>query len=59
MEETNIMKKLGLIGGVGPESTLSYYKGILDGVQKKIGTSYLPPLTIESLSCFEVVRMSS
>lgn len=53
------MKKLGLIGGVGPESTLSYYKGILDGVQKKMGTSYLPPLTIESLSCFEVIRMSS
>lgn len=53
------MKKLGLIGGVGPESTIIYYKDILDGVQKRIGTSYLPPLIIESLSCFEVIRMSS
>lgn len=26
------MKKLGLIGGVGPESTVPYYKGIVFGV---------------------------
>lgn len=53
------MKKLGLIGGVGPESTIPYYKGIVYGVQKRVGKPYLPPLTIESLSCFEVIRMSS
>lgn len=53
------MKKLGLIGGVGPESTFPYYKGIVYGVQKRVGKPYFPPLTIESLSCFEVIRMSS
>ena len=53
------MKKLGLIGGVGPESTIPYYKGILNGVKERIGKPYLPPMTIESLSCFEVIRMSS
>lgn len=53
------MKKLGLIGGVGPESTIPYYRGIVYGVQKKVGRSYFPPLTIESLSAFEVIRMSS
>ena len=53
------MKKLGLIGGVGPESTIPYYRGIVYGVQKKVGHPYFPPLTIESLSTFEVIRMSS
>lgn len=53
------MKKLGLIGGVGPESTIPYYKGILYGVKARKGAPYLPPLTIESLSCYEVIRMSS
>lgn len=31
------MKKLGLIGGVGPEATLQYYKKIEYGVMKKLG----------------------
>lgn len=53
------MKKLGLIGGVGPESTIPYYRGIVYGVQKKVGEPYFPPLVIESLSTFEVIRMSS
>lgn len=53
------MKKLGLIGGVGPEATVPYYLGIVYGVQKKLNKPFLPPLVIESLSCFEVIRMSS
>ncbi len=47
------MKKLGLIGGTGPESTVEYYKGIVYGVQKQCG--HFPPLAIESLSVFEVL----
>lgn len=53
------MKKLGLIGGVGPESTIPYYHDIVYGVQKRVGRAYFPELTIESLSTFEVIRMSS
>lgn len=53
------MKKLGLIGGVGPESTIPYYRDIVNGVKDRVGKPFLPPLTIESLSCFEVIRMSS
>ena len=49
------MKKLGLIGGTGPESTIEYYKGIEYGVQKKSGRSFFPNLTIESLSVFDVL----
>ncbi len=48
------MKKLGLIGGIGPESTISYYRQIVQGVQKRKGAHVLPRLSIESLSAFDV-----
>ena len=48
------MKKLGLIGGTGPESTIEYYRKIEYGVQAKAGC--FPNLVIESLSVFEVLR---
>ena len=47
------MKKLGLIGGTGPEATISYYQGLTAGVQKKTGA--FPPLVIESRSVFDVL----
>lgn len=53
------MKKLGLIGGIGPEATIPYYHDIVFGVQKKINKPFFPQLTIESLSCFEVIPMSA
>jgi aspartate racemase len=48
------MKKLGLIGGTGPESTVEYYRQIEYGVQEKAGC--FPNLVIESLSVFDVLR---
>lgn len=48
------MKKLGLIGGTGPESTIEYYKRIEYAVQKTTGK--FPELIIESLSVFDVLR---
>ena len=47
------MKKPGLIGGTGPESTIEYYRQIAYGVQKKTGC--FPDLVIESLSVFDVL----
>ena len=47
------MRKLGLIGGTGPESTVAYYRGIAYGVQEKTGR--FPKLCIESMSVFEVL----
>lgn len=49
------MKKLGLIGGTGPESTILYYKKLTSGVQKQREQNGFPHLTIESLSVFEVL----
>lgn len=48
------MKKLGLIGGTGPESTIIYYKQITEMIQKQTGN--FPNLTIESLSVFDVLN---
>ena len=48
------MKKLGLIGGTGPESTIEYYRQIEYGVLAKAGC--FPNLAIESLSVFDVLQ---
>lgn len=48
------MKKLGLIGGTGPESTLIYYRRLHESVQKAAGETVIPPMSIENLSAFTV-----
>lgn len=53
------MKKLGLVGGMGPESTIPYYHDIVYGVQSKIGKEFFPKLTIESVNVFDVLRLCS
>ncbi|EHU3217172.1 amino acid racemase [Acinetobacter baumannii] len=49
------MKKLGLIGGIGPESTLLYYKKLVYGVQERVGDRFFPNIAIESLNVFDVL----
>jgi aspartate racemase len=51
------MKKLGLIGGIGPESTVAYYRKIIHGVQAHAGKENLPRLSIESLNAFTVFSL--
>lgn len=53
------MKKLGLVGGMGPESTVPYYKGIVFGVQKALGRPCFPRLTVESVDVFRMLEMLS
>lgn len=50
------MKRLGLVGGTGPESTVVYYRGLVSGVQNELGPEALPKVTIDSLSPFEVFK---
>ena len=40
------MKKLGLVGGMGPESTIPYYHDIVYGVQNRIGENFFPNLML-------------
>ena len=42
------MKTLGLIGGVGPESTVDYYRQLVSGFREGAGGSY-PPVIINSV----------
>lgn len=53
------MKKLGLVGGMGPESTIPYYHDIVYGVQDRAGKDFFPNLTIESVNVFDVLRLCS
>lgn len=53
----NDMKKLGLVGGMGPESTIPYYHDIVFGVQDKVGKNFFPDLTIESINMFDVLSL--
>lgn len=46
------MQKLGLIGGMGPESTIPYYHDIVYGVCEKTGQ--FPRLNIESVNVFQI-----
>lgn len=52
-----IMKKLGLVGGMGPESTIPYYHDIVYGVNERLGGAAFPELTIESVNVFEILRL--
>jgi len=59
LQEVKIMKKLGLIGGIGPESTLDYYKGIIDGYRKRTGGDDYPVMVIDSLNLTEMYNLAS
>jgi len=51
------MKKLGLVGGIGPASTLEYYKGITEGYRERVGGGNYPPLLIDSLNLAEMYSL--
>lgn len=44
------MKKIGLVGGTGPESTLMYYKELNTRIDKMTGGAQMPDLAIESVN---------
>jgi aspartate racemase len=44
------MKKVGIVGGLGPESTIMYYKEIIAGYQKFVKTGDYPLIVIDSVN---------
>ena len=48
------MNKLGILGGMGPESTLLYYKEIVSEYKKRDKNGYFPSLTIETVNMYEM-----
>ena len=43
------MKTIGMIGGIGPESTIDYYKRLLDGTQRRNPGGPSPSIIINSI----------
>ena len=44
------MKKIGLVGGTGPESTIIYYKELNSKIDETTGGKNMPELSIESVN---------
>ncbi len=44
------MKKIGLVGGTGPESTLMYYKNLNSGIDRITNGEAMPDIAIESVN---------
>lgn len=52
------MKKLGMIGGTGPESTVDYYQSIISKFQEKTGSQEnLPELLIYSINMYKIFEL--
>ena len=49
------MKKLGLVGGTGPESTLVYYKEINRLIHEKTGGQAFPEIAVESVDLYKAL----
>jgi aspartate racemase len=50
------MKKIGLIGGVGPESSIEYYRLIIKRFQDRLGTKDYPEIIINSINMTEMLK---
>lgn len=52
------MKKVGIVGGTGPESTVDYYQSIISKFQEKIGSKEeLPELFINSINMYKMFNL--
>jgi aspartate racemase len=49
------MKTIGILGGMGPESTVDYYKGIINGYRKIKGENNFPQIFINSINMTEML----
>ena len=51
------MKTLGIVGGIGPESTIEYYRFILDGYRARVTDGSAPHLIIDSVDVNRGIAM--
>lgn len=51
------MKKIGIIGGIGPESTMDYYKRIISSFQRQGINPEYPEIIIYSANMTELLRL--
>ena len=53
------MKKVGIIGGIGPASTLDYYSGIINGFRERTDDDNYPEIVINSVNMTEMLSYVS
>lgn len=51
------MKTVGIIGGVGPESTIDYYRSLIAEYRKQKPDGSYPPIIINSVNLTEMVHL--
>src|SRR6476469_3588410 len=51
------MKTLGIVGGIGPESTIEYYRFILDGYRARVNDGSAPHIIIDSIDVNRGIAM--
>jgi aspartate racemase len=51
------MKTLGIVGGIGPESTIEYYRFILDSYRARVNDGSAPHLIIDSIDVNRGIAM--
>jgi aspartate racemase len=50
------MKIIGILGGMGPESTVDYYKGIINGYRKIKGENNYPQIYLNSINMTKMLE---
>lgn len=50
-----LMKKIGIIGGIGPESTIAYYRMLIKLFRSKLDTNQYPEILLQSIDMTEML----
>ena len=53
------MNKIGIIGGIGPESTVSYYRLLIERFQSRLNTSQYPEILLHSINMTKMLSYLS
>jgi aspartate racemase len=53
------MKTIGIIGGIGPESTVDYYRGIIARYRDLTGDDNYPPILVNSINMTAMLNLLS
>ena len=51
------MKTVGIVGGIGPESTIEYYRLIVSGYRERTQDGSYPPIIINSINMTKMLEM--
>ena len=53
------MNKIGIIGGIGPESTISYYRLLIERFQSRLNTNQYPEILLHSINMTKMLSYLS